>query len=574
MTGDRVQIVALALARCSPADVPEDAGSEQLVRSLQFLDAAVDPPTVIAAGYGAGILVTVVGGLAVGVAPTAVRLPLLAVVLCAAVGVIHAVHRLPVLFAALQRTVALGRVPSLVGRAVLRMHVDPSEEAAVRFTAESGTGPLARSLRRHVRGAEGAKKSGLQGFAEDWRQWFPALPRATTLLAAAASAPPTRREHALDRALSTVLEGTQDRLAEFVTTIRGPATALYAFGVLLPLALVAVLPAARAAGVPITPPIVVALYDIVLPIALFAAGGWLLVRRPVAFPPPTVPASHPSIPDRQWPRIAAGFIAGSLAWIVTGAVVSWARPMVAVGIGLGVTLLLLARPYVSVRERARAVEVGLVDALYLVGRQVGEGRSVEGAVGVVGDELDGETGAAFKRASAVCTRLGVGVERAFLGEYGALSDVPSPRAHDAVTLLSVAAREGQPASDAIIATAAHLDRLQTVEREARHELAQITGTLQSTGSIFAPLVAGATVALADGMATFADDGSELSPIPPETLGLSIGVYVLVLSVLLTALSTALARGLDRPLLAYRVGGALCSASVVFTAAVVGAQLAF
>lgn len=566
--------IAAALARCSPTHVEADAGSEQLTRALAFLEADLDPSTVIAAGHGAGVIVAVVGALGVGIAPSTVRLPLLVATFAAVLGAIHVVHRLPVVVAALRRTLALGRVPSLIGRVVLRMHVDPAEEAAVSFAAESGRGPLAQSLRRHIRATAGAPQSGLQQFAEAWRPWFPTLPRATTLLESAASAPPARQTRALERALSTVLDGTQERLTAFVTEIRTPATALYAFGVLLPLALVAVLPAARAAGVPITPAVVVVLYNLALPMGLVVAAGWLLVRRPVAFPPPDVSSTHPSVPDRQWPALAIGLLAGGVAVGITAVVVPWARWLTGAGVGLGTTLLVAARPYVQVRNRARAVEAGLVDALYLVGRQVGEGRSVEGAVAVAGNEVDGETGDVFERAGLVCERLGVGVDRAFLGEYGALRTIPSPRARDAATLLAVAAREGQPTSDAILATADHLDRIRAVERDARHDLAQVTDTLQSTGSIFAPLVAGATVALADGMATFAGDADELSPIPPETLGLSIGLYVLLLAVLLTGLSTGIARGLDRPLLAYRIGGALCSASIVFPAAVVGAQLAF
>ena len=65
------------------------------------------------------------------------------------------------------------------------------------------------------------------------------------------------RARTLDRAMDAVLDGTRDRMAAFADDVQGPATAVYAFGVLLPLALVSVLPAARAAGLPATLPAVV-----------------------------------------------------------------------------------------------------------------------------------------------------------------------------------------------------------------------------------------------------------------------------------------------------------------------------
>ena len=68
-----------------------------------------------------------------------------------------------------------------------------------------------------------------------------------------------------------------------------------------------------------------------------------------------------------------------------------------------------------------------------------------------------------------------------------------------VSLLSIAAREGRPAGRAVVDTAEQLSELRTLEREARRELTSITRTLANTGAVFAPLVAGATVALAAGI---------------------------------------------------------------------------
>jgi len=176
------------------------------------------------------------------------------------------------------------------------------------------------------------------------------------------------------------------------------------------------------------------------------------------------------------------------------------------------------------------------------------------------------TGEVFAEAARQQRQLKVGVRESFLGEHGALATVPSTRTRSTATLLALAAREGRPAGSAIVAMADHLDELRDVERDARHEIGLVTSTLANTASVFAPMVAGATVALADGMQFSGRLAASGGPTTGE-LGLAVGAYVLVLAVLLTTLSTGLARGLDRALVGYRVGWALLVATATFVATV-------
>nr|WP_303648735.1 type II secretion system protein [Haloarchaeobius litoreus] len=566
---------------------PVDA-SDELERALGFVGSDLDAASVVRGGYVAGVLAALVGtvaALSIPLAPTTV--PLVAAAL--GLGVTHAVHAAPGALASARRTAALGDAPDLVGRAVLRMHVEPAAERAAAFAAGTDDGPLARSLAGHVRRAHGAPGSGLGSFADEWGDEFPALRRALHLVDAAADAPSGERGRTLDRAMTAVTRGTRDRMAEFGARIQGPATGIYAFGVLLPLALVAVLPAARVAGVPVTVDALLLVYDVALPCGLLAASAWLFVRRPVAFPPPSVPRSHPDVPDRPWRSLAAGLGAGVGSAALAGLVApAWTPPLVGVAVGVGVALLVRYRPIAAVRDHARAVEADLVDALYLVGRRVSEGTAVETAVERAAAEVDGETGETFATAASRQRQLRVGVERAFLGDHGALADVPSPRARGTATLLGLASEEGAPAGRALVSMADHLADLQALERECRNDLARVTGTLASTATTFGPLVAGATVALAAGMggdaggaaATGLGGGSTgagssatgVPPLPTAELGLVVGIYVCLLAVVLTVLSTGLRHGLDRALVGHHVGRALPTAVSVYVGSVVAAGI--
>jgi hypothetical protein len=562
----------VGLAQVYPADVEAD---DELARALSFLEAEVSPEELLRAGYGAGCVVGLAWLPIVLLAPATYRPMTLVLGIALALGLVHAVQRGPIALAALGRSRALGAAPDLIGRAILRLRVDPATEAAVAFAAESGDGPLAASLRRHVRATAGSAGSGLDGFAAEWHGWFPALSRASHLLASAGSASAARRERALERSLEAVLEGTHERLQSFVTSMGGPITGLYAFGVLLPLALVAVVPGARAAGVPVTLPVVVVVYDLLLPAILVAASGWLLVRRPVAFPAPDLDRSHPDVTDEWWLAPLAGVTAGATGGIAAATLIGrWATVIALLGIGGGVALVVHYRPIVRVREEITEIEAGLPDACYLIGRRVDDGYAVERALELAAEELPGATGDVLAEAGRRCRVLGVGPAVALHGERGALSTVPSRRVHSTARLITLATREGQPAGQAIVAMAGHLEDLQSVEREARHSLARLTGTLRTTAAVFGPLVAGATVALADGMSAFGAETDAVGTMPTAGLGTAVGVYVLLLAVVLTTLATGIEHGLDRPLAGYRVGIATSVGTVVFLGGFLGAGLLF
>ncbi|RLM59557.1 type II secretion system protein [Halobellus sp. Atlit-31R] len=567
----------------------------ELHQSLAFLESDLRADTVVSAGYVLAPIATVLAFCALVFAVPS--LPVAAAAPAAAglgLGSTHFVHRLPVAAATLHRTRALGDAPGLVARAALRLRLDATPERAAVFAARTGEGPLARSLAAHAERTRGGPSAGLDGFASEWRSWFPALERSTSLLLAAVDAPPEERDDALDRALATVLEGARTEMAEFANDVRGPASGIYAFGVLLPLALVGVLPAARAGGVSVPAAAFVTIYDVVLPAGLVFAGAWLLLRRPIALAPARVTTAHPDVPSGPAAGIAAALVGFALGAGLGSLVASWATPVSAVGLALGAGLAVHYRPMAAVRGDVTAVESGLADATAVVGRRVGAGESVETAIQSAADATTGRTSEVFDAAAGVQRRLRVGVRRAFLGPHGALEHVPSPRGRATASLLAVAAREGRPAGPTLVTLADHLTELRRVEADARRELAAITGTLGHTAALFGPLVGGATVAMATQMAASGvestrrtvgaspADGASLAgsvapgatTLDPSLLGTAVGVYVLALASILTVVATGLDRGLDRSLVGYRVGLALASATVAYLTAFVGASMLF
>lgn len=545
-----------SLARLSPRRSPP----ESIEELAPFIDE--DPERLAAAADGVAVAV---GCWFCLLAPVVGEVALLGVAVGAACGAWLLARSAVVAAGTARRSRALGAAATIVSRAVLQTRVEPTAEGAATAAAETD-GRLGDRLAAHVRRARGTPRSGLGTFAAAWRDPFPALHRALTLVDAAADAPRSERDRALDRAMDAVLEGTRDRASEGADALRGPATAVYAFGVLLPLALVAILPAASAAGVEATRSAVVVVYDAVLPVGLLAASGWLLARRPVAFPPADVSGNVGDV--RRRATHVGGIVAAVLAWFGSGAALpAWTRPLAAGGFGIGTWLLLRHRPVVADRRRADELDEALPDALYLVGRRVADGVAVERALADACEELDGVCREVFLAAARRQRQLRVDVETAFRGEHGALAAVDSRRAESAARLLGVAARQGPPAGRALVETADHLEELGRVEREARRDLSRVTSTLGNTAAFFGPLVGGATVALADTVGT--TDALEGSAPAAADLGLAVGAYVLLMAAILTALATGLSRGLDRVTVGYRVGAATTLATGTYLVAFYG-----
>lgn len=532
--------------------VPFSAGTDtDLDRSLALLGRPESSEQVRATALTVVLAGAAFAAMLVPVAP-------LAAVVSLAVGTLAGGSLLygPGFVATAVRVRALGDGPDLVCRGVLRATLNPTPEHTAAFAA-TGTGVLADRLAAHVRYARGGPETAWTRFRENWRDHDPALARAVALVEAATNALTEERPELLSRALAVSLDAVEDRVTAYASDLGSLVSALYAFGVVLPLALVGLLPVAPVAGVSVPLTALAAVYNVVLPVCLVCGLAVVLARRPAAFPPARIPADHPHLADRARPALAWGVCGFVAAFALSSAVAPWALAF-AVPVGVALALTRWTRPARTVRERAEALERGLPDALVVVGGRVRRGDPPERALEAAGDALSGPIADAFADASRVHRTLAVDVETAFLGRHGAL-DVPSPRVRSVVRVLGDALDAGPSGGRVLVSLADHVDRLVRVERETTADLAAVTNALATTGRWVAPVVAGITVALARRLHPLGGG----SAYPPDLLALVVGGYVLVLAVLLPAFAVCVERGFDRVRIRHAVGVSVAVAGLVY-----------
>ncbi|AOW80641.1 type II secretion system transmembrane protein [Halodesulfurarchaeum formicicum] len=461
---------------------------------------------------------------------------------------------------------AVGAAPDLIAFVILQLKLTPSLERGADFATGAVNGRLSRSLAAHRITAVSGDRA-FETFGAEWAPYAPSLRRASTLLGVAMDAPAERRAETLADALEAVLEGTRERVVEFSTAIRGPAMGIYAFGVMLPLALVGLLPVLSSTGGGVSMVALAVAYDLLVPLGLIASGVWLWARRP-------------AIADSAFDR---GLLAHGTSWVTVvlaglgaailatpGATVlgpSWVGPIVAVGASLGTALFVWLRPIVEEQDRLDELAARLPDVLAVAGQRLEAGAPLERTLPAIGQRFDGPIGDLFEAGATRRLQSGEPVEAALLGPDGVVAELSRKRVRAATSLLVTAGEYGPEGGATLQTVGSYLGELFAVEREARRELAQTTSTLRQTAVVFAPAIAGVTVALATGM-NAAEAGYTIEVAP---LGRVVGIYVLLLAAILPSLSVVLARGFDPVRMGFQSGIALGVSSLVYPLSFVAAR---
>ena len=93
----------------------------------------------------------------------------------------------------------------------------------------------------------------LTDFADQWGRWSEYFKRALHLIRSSIQErDEASRMVTLNRALDVALDGTQEMMNKFANSLHQPAMVIYSIGIMIPLALVAMLPAAGLVGLKIT----------------------------------------------------------------------------------------------------------------------------------------------------------------------------------------------------------------------------------------------------------------------------------------------------------------------------------
>jgi hypothetical protein len=529
---------------------------------------------------------------------------------------------------------SLGDIPEILSYLVMYLKLVPNLENSVKFAAAESSTTLASDLRKLVWDMEIRVYHGMNDalvrFAIRWGRWSEYFKRSLHLLRSSIQ----EREEAsriitLDRALDVSLEGTKETMNEFANRLHQPTVILYSIGIMIPLSLVAMLPAAGLVGVQITIIHVFLLYDLLLPLFVFMYTRKILLARPAAFHPSLIPADHPVLLQiKKRKRLTGAILAGILVMTPgiilvffpfllprssSNVIVDYIRddaglrslfPMTlffiwGVAMSVSVYCLTVYRPYKKVRDEIKAMENEFSDALYILGKRISEEKSPEESFAYAAQTLQGTRIAeVFSQTSYNLSALHTSLQEAlYSSEYGSLRYVYSDRIRAILRLFVEGTKKSQRAvSASLIRIADHLKQLQGVESKITDMLFELTSTLRSTVMVFAPLIAGVTLSITTLISSILqslqvqDSLEGLTGVPsmlsaaagsfmtenirPEYFVLVIGIYLIELVVLLTRFTNGLSEGDDTVSFMYTLGKTMPISIMVFSVTVILGQYFF
>ena len=540
----------------------------------------------------------------------------------------------PKTYAKYMKIHSLGDIPEILSYLVMYLKLVPNLENSVKFAAAESKTNLATDLRKmlwdmEIRVYHGVDDA-LTSFATQWGKWSEYFKRALHLVRSSIQEKDeASRTVTLNRALDVALDGTREMMNKFANKLHQPTMLIYSIGIMIPLSLVAMLPAAGLVGMKVTIFQVFFLYDIILPMFIFFYTRKILLSRPATFNPPNIPKDHPElIHINKRRRLTVALIFGTLValpgvfflmipsfypngspnqlinFIVDPNGLNTFFPVtlfIIWGVAAAVTSYTISvyRPYKKIRDEIKQIEREFSDALYILGKRISEEKSPEesflyAANTMQGSKIAGVFGKTGYNLTAMHSNLR---DAMFNSEYGSLNYVYSDRVKAIMRLFVEGIQKSQKAvSISIIRIADHLKELQAVEKKIKDMLFTLTSTLRSTVAVFAPLIGGITLAitklisnvlsgLSSKLSSFdlsssavslpgVSDSFTIENIRPEYFVLVIGIYILELIFLLVRFTNGIDDGDDKAMYMYSLGKIMPVSIFVFSTTVILGQIFF
>lgn len=521
----------------------------------------------------------------------------------------------------------MGQMIDAVSYMAMSMRLTPSMHRAVLFAARNVGEPLAARLRQVIVDVELRKFDSIEAaFLELARTYDPGNEEfqqaLRSLRTAELQGTTDGVERALDRATSTVFEGTMRRVKEFSDGLQRPVFVLFSLGVVLPLMVGSMLPLMSASGIGGSLWAAVLLMDVLFPVLFVITARRILDKRPLVRRSTLV-----AFEDRGRARRAILAIAAGAALVALGAHLSLvandatsaqaeldaaladgtiggmdplaraelearaaapdreATAAVAAvlgplpvlwGVAAAAALYFLPalREPRRRRQEVASVENALPDALFQIGSRVADGMPLEPAIQRTAASMDGEPVASLlRRVLAHLTLKRTSPSEALFGREGALAGFPSEYVSASLkTIVELVRKDVSGAGRTIVAVSDHMRDLRRMDREVASRLRPVTDMMRSTATLFAPIILGITSALYLVVVRLApslpiSSGATMAaPLPVGAFTLVLGGFVLAISAATMHFTSRLVGGDDPVEGRYQAARAIPVAVAVFSVA--------
>ncbi len=434
---------------------------------------------------------------------------------------------------------------------VIYMRHTSNLEHAIKFAALHIDPPLSLDLRKVFWDVETGKystiKESLDSYLESWRHFNLEFVTSFHLIESSLYEPTeSRRNDLLDKALNVILEGTYEKMLHYAQDIKSPVTTLHMLGVILPILGLVIFPLIGTFLQGLVKWYHLAfLYNIILPILVFALGMNILSKRPTGYGESKI--ANKVYSDTFDPFWFCFFIATLLIVIglfpiiinsinqpqfvdgtkcatndinlgsslgcffgyvelnsisygpfgIGALILSFFIPA-GLAIGLGLYYRMKSRKLIELRDETKALESEFASSLFQLGNRIGDGIPAELAFNKVSQTMESTpSGNFFKIVDINIRQLGMSMEEAIFNEKnGAILAYPSSLIESSMEILLESSKKGPMiVSQSLISISTYVDKIHKVAERLKDLLAEVISSMKSQISFLTPAIAGIVVGI-------------------------------------------------------------------------------
>jgi len=487
----------------------------------------------------------------------------------------------------------------------------PNLERAVRFVAEHMPPPISLDFMKVLWDVETKKyssvKESLDAYLATWREWDDEFVNSVQLVESSFFEPiPARRDEILEKAVEVILDGTQDHMITFAHNLQSPIQSLHMLGIVLPVMGMVMLPMIGAfMGATIKWQYLTLLYNILLPITVYAIGASILSTRPAGADETDVY----SYMQKKYVKPAAKIFGrsvrisptglGALVFVLLAApaftyftsllqlsgetlrdaiysnasVYSSILIVAAVGFGFAAYYWWSVKHLIKLKRTIEKMEREFSSGIFQLGNRLLEHVPAELAFSRVAQTMaKSDIAKFFSTVDYNIRQLGVGIRDAiFNPRYGAVSYFPSAIIKSMMSVLVEGIKKGpEIAGRSLLTISKYLTAVHKVTERLKDLLADTVSSMQMQVKVFIPMISGIVVGLAvlttsimlnlgkqisgiEGAApgAVAPGGGLLdifqiqAMLPGYVFQLLVGIYLIQITFLLTMLLSGVIYGRDK-----------------------------
>lgn len=501
----------------------------------------------------------------------------------------------PVSAAKIFRVKAASEIILAIIYMVIYMRSSPNLEGAIRYAAINLTGPLAYDFRKLLWDVETGRyqsmEVALDVYLQRWKTNEEFI-ESISLIRNSMEQPESRRHAVLDEAVNVVLTGTREKMQKYSQGLRMPILLIHTMGIILPILVLVMFPVIILfLGKALNPWVLVAFYDLILPVTIYKLSKRILESRPVGFSVPDI-SLHPKfqplgmvhLGEKLWPiwPFAIGLmfllvvftlalLAPHLYEISTTSLFLSLAVTWAVAAGLMVYFFTGTTRLLKIRNEIKRIQDEFGEALFRLGNTLSLGTPLEKAIEeTVQKSPDLSISALFKKVLDNVRQGQLSFEAAFFDrKYGAVWDYPSKLIINVMHIIVEATKKGvRIAANSALAISRYIRQIHSIDEELRDMLSETTTSMRFMSAFLGPMIAGVTVTMAGVMMLIFKQlgasvaslqgtsipgfsqlliggwGEAINAMPMTVFQLVVGIYLIEVIYLLSILAVGVESGPD------------------------------